>query len=144
GVRSAMSSRKALQLCPDLLFVRPRFDVYRQVSFQIREIFHRYTDLIEPLSLDEAFLDVTVDKQGIGSAIEIARAIKSAIRTELDLTVSAGISVNKFVAKVASDMDKPNGLTFIGPSKIMKFMEGLPVDKFFGVGKVTAKKMHEL
>ncbi len=144
GVRSAMSSRKALQLCPDIIFTRPRFDVYKQVSYQIREIFQRYTDLIEPLSLDEAFLDVTMDKQGIGSAIDIARAIKSAIKEELNLTVSAGVSVNKFIAKIASDMDKPNGLTFIGPSKIVKFMESLPVEKFFGVGKVTAKKMHEL
>ncbi|HAE67250.1 MULTISPECIES: DNA polymerase IV [Sphingobacterium] len=144
GVKSAMSSRKALQLCPHIIFTYPRFDVYRQVSYQIREIFLRYTDLIEPLSLDEAFLDVTVDKQGIGSAIDIAKAIKEAIKEELNLTVSAGVSVNKFVAKIASDMDKPNGLTFIGPSKIVKFMESLPVDKFFGVGKVTAKKMHEL
>ncbi|MDM1292969.1 DNA polymerase IV [Sphingobacterium sp. N143] len=144
GVKSAMSSRMALQLCPQLIFTSPRFDVYRQVSYQIREIFHRYTDLIEPLSLDEAYLDVTVDKLGIGSAIDIAKAIKAAIKDELDLTVSAGVSVNKFVAKIASDMDKPDGLTFIGPSKIVKFMESLPVEKFFGVGKVTAKKMREL
>jgi DNA polymerase IV len=144
GVRSAMSSKKALQLCPDVIFVRPRFDIYKQVSQHIREIFKRYTDLIEPLSLDEAFLDVSRDKQGIGSAIEIAKLIKQAIKDELQLTASAGISVNKFVAKIASDMNKPNGLTFIGPSKIERFMESLPVEKFFGVGKVTAEKMKRM
>jgi DNA polymerase IV len=144
GVRSAMSSKKAVQLCPQLIFVRPRFDVYAAVSRHIREIFGRYTDLIEPLSLDEAYLDVTVDKQHIGSAIEIARHIKKAINDELRLTASAGISVNKFVAKIASDIDKPDGLTFIGPSKIEKFIESLPVEKFFGVGKVTAEKMKSM
>lgn len=144
GVKSAMSSRMALQLCPDLLFTYPRFDVYKQVSNHIRSIFLRYTDIIEPLSLDEAFLDVTEDKLGIGSALDIAREIKEAIREELQLTASAGVSVNKFVAKIASDLQKPDGLTFIGPSKIVKFLEQLPVDKFFGVGKVTAKKMHQL
>ena len=141
GIRSAMSSKKALQLCKNVIFIRPRFEVYKEVSRRIREIFHRYTDLIEPLSLDEAFLDVTEDKQGIGSAIEIAKQIRQAIRDELQLTASAGISVNKFVAKIASDMNKPDGLTFIGPSKIESFMETLPVEKFFGVGKVTAEKM---
>jgi DNA polymerase-4 len=141
GVRSAMPSKKALQLCPGIIFVWPRFDVYRQVSAQIREIFHRYTDIIEPLSLDEAYLDVTTDKQGIGSAIEIAKLIKAAIKEEVGLTASAGISINKFVAKIASDMNKPDGLTFIGPSKIESFVEGLAVEKFFGVGKVTAQKM---
>ena len=144
GVRSAMSSKKALQLCPDIIFVRPRFDVYKGVSQHIREIFRRYTDLIEPLSLDEAFLDVTTDKQGIGSALEIARLIKQAIRDELQLTASAGVSINKFVAKIASDMRKPDGMTFIGPSKIERFMESLPVEKFFGVGKVTAGKMKHM
>lgn len=141
GIRSAMSSRKAQQLCPDVIFVLPRFDVYKAVSQQIRAIFHRFTDLIEPLSLDEAFLDVTTDKQNIGSAIEIARRIRQAIKDELQLTASAGVSVSKFVAKIASDMDKPDGLTFIGPSSILSFMEQLPVEKFFGVGKVTAAKM---
>ncbi|NGM62266.1 DNA polymerase IV [Sphingobacterium sp. SGG-5] len=141
GVRSAMPSRQALQLCPDLLFTRPRFDVYKQVSEQIRAIFHRYTDMIEPLSLDEAFLDVTEDKQGIGSAIDVATAIKKAIWEELHLTASAGVSVNKFVAKIASDYRKPDGLTFIGPSKIVPFLETLPIEKFFGIGKVTAQKM---
>jgi DNA polymerase IV len=141
GIRSAMSSKKAQQLCPQVIFVRPRFDAYKEASKKIREIFHRYTDLIEPLSLDEAFLDVTVDKQNIGSAIEIAKLIKQAIKDELQLTASAGVSINKFVAKIASDMNKPDGFTFIGPSKIEKFMERLPVEKFFGVGKVTAGKM---
>ncbi len=144
GIRSAMPSKKAVQLCPDVIFVRPRFDVYKSVSLHIREIFGRYTDLIEPLSLDEAYLDVSADKQDIGSAIEIARQIKKAINDELQLTASAGISVNKFVAKIASDLKKPDGLTFIGPSKIESFMESLPVEKFFGVGKVTAEKMRRM
>ncbi len=144
GVRSAMSSKNALQLCKEVIFVRPRFDVYKEVSHRIREIFHRYTDLIEPLSLDEAFLDVTHDKQNIGSAIEIAKLIRHAIKTELQLTASAGVSVNKFAAKVASDMNKPDGLTFIGPSRLTSFMETLPVEKFFGVGKVTAEKMKKM
>jgi DNA polymerase-4 len=144
GVRSAMSSKKALQLCPDLIFVYPRFSAYKEVSNRIREIFQRYTDLIEPLSLDEAFLDVTEDKQGIGSAIEIAQLIRKAIQEELNLTASAGISINKFVAKVATDMNKPNGQTFIGPSKVEKFMEKLAVEKFYGVGKVTAEKMKKM
>ncbi len=144
GVHSAMSSKKAAQLCKDLIFVRPRFDVYKNVSMKIREIFHRYTDLIEPLSLDEAYLDVTTDKQNIGSAIEIATRIRQSIKDELQLTASAGVSINKFVAKIASDMNKPDGLTFIGPSKIERFMEKLPVEKFFGVGKVTAEKMKKM
>ncbi|MBS1606570.1 MAG: DNA polymerase IV [Bacteroidetes bacterium] len=144
GIRSAMPSKKALQLCPQVIFIVPRFDVYKLVSGQIREIFSRYTDLIEPLSLDEAFLDVTEDKQGIGSAIDIATAIRSAIRTELHLTASAGISINKFLAKIASDMNKPDGQTFIGPSRAESFMEALPVERFFGVGKVTAEKMRRL
>ena len=141
GIRSAMTSKKAQQLCPHAIFVRPRFDAYKEVSSKIREIFSRYTDLIEPLSLDEAYLDVTEDKLDIGSAITIAEQIKQAINDELNLTASAGISINKFVAKIASDMNKPDGLTFIGPSKLEKFMEDLRVEKFFGVGKVTAEKM---
>lgn len=144
GVRSAMSSKMALQLCPHVIFVYPRFAVYKEVSTHIREIFQRYTDLIEPLSLDEAFLDVTTDKLGIDSAIEIAQQIKKAIQNELNLTASAGVSINKFVAKIASGMNKPNGLTFIGPSRVEKFIENLPVEKFFGVGKVTADKMKKL
>jgi DNA polymerase IV len=129
---------------PKIIFVRPRFDVYKQVSEKIREIFSRYTDLIEPLSLDEAFLDVTTDKQNIGSAIDIAKAIRDAIKNELSLTASAGVSINKFVAKIASDINKPDGLTFIGPSRIEHFMETLTIEKFYGVGKVTAEKMRSL
>lgn len=144
GIRSAMSSKRALQLCPDALFVRPRFDAYKEASRKIREIFGRYTDLIEPLSLDEAYLDVTEDKLNIGSAIEIATQIKQAIKDELQLTASAGVSINKFVAKIASDINKPDGLKFIGPSAIEVFMEKLPVEKFFGVGKVTAQKMKNM
>jgi len=144
GIHSAMSARKAIQLCPHALFVRPRFDAYKSVSVSIREIFSRYTDLIEPLSLDEAFLDVTEDKLNIGSALEIAKLIKDAIRDELNLTASAGVSSNKFIAKIASDMNKPDGLAFIGPSKIRAFMEKLPVEKFFGVGKVTADRMKKM
>jgi DNA polymerase-4 len=141
GIRSAMPSKTAQKLCPDAIFVRPRFAEYKEVSRCIREIFSRYTDLIEPLSLDEAYLDVTEDKLNIGSAIEIAKQIKQAIKDELNLTASAGISINKFVAKIASDINKPDGLTFIGPSSIHAFMEKLPVEKFHGVGKVTAQKM---
>ena len=144
GVHSAMPSKKALQLCSHIIFISPRFAVYKEVSRQVREIFHRYTDLIEPLSLDEAYLDVTNDKQGIGSAIDIAVMIKKAIREELLLTASAGISVNKFVAKIASEMKKPDGLTFIGPSKVESFIESLSIDKFYGVGKVTAEKMKSM
>jgi DNA polymerase IV len=144
GVRSAMSSMKAQQLCPKAIFVFPRFDAYKQVSQNIRNIFRRYTDLIEPLSLDEAYLDVTQDKLGIGSAITIAAEIRQTIKSELQLTASAGVSVNKFIAKIASDMNKPDGLTFIGPSQILTFMEQLPVEKFFGVGKVTARKMKSM
>ncbi|MCW3086564.1 MAG: polymerase [Bacteroidetes bacterium] len=141
GIRSAMPSKKAVQLCPHVIFVYPRFAAYREVSRQIREIFHRYTDIIEPLSLDEAYLDVTHDKLNIGSAIDIAKLIRKQIKEETGLTASAGVSSSKFVAKIASDINKPDGLTFIGPSKIEAFMEKLPVEKFFGVGKVTADKM---
>ncbi|WP_262511259.1 DNA polymerase IV [Mucilaginibacter terrenus] len=144
GVRSAMPSKQALKLCPHAIFVRPRFAVYKEVSEKIREIFCRYTDLIEPLSLDEAYLDVTADKKNIGSAIAIATQIKQAIKDELHLTASAGVSVSKFVAKIASDMQKPDGLTFIGPSSIEAFMEKLPVEKFHGIGKVTADRMTKM
>jgi DNA polymerase-4 len=144
GVRSAMPSKRARDLCPDLIFVRPRFDVYKTVSQQIREIFQRYTDLIEPLSLDEAYLDVTLDKQQIGSAIDIAQLIRKAIKEELNLTASAGVSINKFVAKIASDLNKPDGFAFIGPSSVETFMAKLPVEKFHGVGRVTADKMKKM
>ncbi|PWJ59086.1 DNA polymerase-4 [Dyadobacter jejuensis] len=141
GVRSAMPSAQALKKCPHIIFVKPRFEIYKSVSLQIREIFGRYTDLIEPLSLDEAYLDVTIDKKGIGSAIDIAQEIKKAIKSELGLTASAGVSINKFVAKIASDVNKPDGITFIGPSKVEAFLDQLPIEKFYGVGKVTASKM---
>lgn len=144
GIRSAMPSKTALKLCPHAIFVKPRFAAYKEASQHIREIFNRYTDLIEPLSLDEAYLDVTNDKLNIGSAIEIAKLIKQTIQDELNLTASAGVSVNKFVAKIASDMNKPDGLKFIGPSGIENFMEVLPVEKFYGVGKVTAEKMKKM
>jgi DNA polymerase IV len=144
GIRSAMPSKKALELCPDVIFVRPRFDTYKEASKKIREIFSRHTDLIEPLSLDEAYLDVTHDKQRIGSAIKIAQLIKEAIKSELHLTASAGVSINKFVAKIASDLNKPDGLAFIAPDQVLEFMEKLHVEKFHGVGKVTAEKMKKM
>lgn len=143
GVRSAMPGAEAKRLCPEGIFVPPRFSVYKEASQHIREIFLRYTDLVEPLSLDEAYLDVTQDKLQVGSALEIAAAIKNAIREETQLTASAGVSINKFVAKIASGMQKPDGLTFIAPSKIEAFMEQLPVGDFHGIGRVTAKKMNE-
>ncbi|HEY2350531.1 MAG TPA: DNA polymerase IV [Puia sp.] len=144
GVRSAMPSKTALRLCPVAIFIKPRFAAYKDVSEKIRAIFHRYTDLVEPLSLDEAYLDVTNDKLGVGSAIDIAKQIRHAIREELQLTASAGVSVNKFIAKLASDINKPDGLAFIGPSAVADFMEKLPVEKFYGVGKVTAEKMKSI
>lgn len=144
GVRSAMSSQKAKQLCPHLLFVRPRFDRYKAISQQIREIFYAYTDLVEPLSLDEAFLDVTENKVGNPSATRIASEIRKRIKDELGLNASAGISINKFTAKIASDINKPNGQKTINPEEVVPFLEALPIQKFFGVGKVTAKKMHDI
>lgn len=144
GVRSAMPGREAQRRCPEAIFVPPRFPAYKEASQQVRAIFHRYTDLVEPLSLDEAYLDVSADKLNIGSAIEIAKAIKVEIKKETALTASAGVSINKFVAKVASGMQKPDGLTFIGPSRIEQFMEQLKVEDFFGVGRVTAQKMNAL
>ena len=144
GIRSAMPSKKAWQLCPEAVFLRPRFDVYKEVSQQIRSIFYAYTDLVEPLSLDEAYLDVTADKLSRGSALDIAAEIKARIKEELGITASAGVSVNKFLAKIASDLKKPDGLSFIGPSRVESFISALPVEKFFGVGKVTAAKMKAL
>lgn len=144
GVRSAMPGRTALEKCPHLIVVKPRFSRYKEISLQIRKIFYEYTDLVEPLSLDEAYLDVTENKKGIESANDIAREIRQKIFTETGLTASAGISINKFLAKVASDYNKPNGQKTIHPSQILDFMEELPIEKFFGIGKVTANKMHEL
>lgn len=143
GVRSAMPSVTALRRCPDLLFVKPRFDVYKLVSGQIREVFRRYTDLVEPLSLDEAYLDVTHPKRG-RSDEEIARRIKDEIRAETCLTASAGVSFNKFLAKMASDVDKPDGLYVIRPEDAAAFVARLPIEEFHGVGRATAAKMKEL
>lgn len=140
GVRSAMPSMKAMKLCPKLIFTRNRMDVYKAVSAQIREIFHRYTDLVEPLSLDEAFLDVTENKPGIPLAVEIARRIKREIRQELRLTASAGVSYNKFLAKIASDYRKPDGLFTIHPSRAAEFIARLPIESFWGVGQATAAR----
>jgi len=144
GVRSAMPSVTAARRCPTLIFVPPRFDVYRTVSQQIRQIFSRYSDLVEPLSLDEAYLDVTKDKQRIGSAIRIAQLIRSAIREETGLTASAGVSYNKFLAKVASDQNKPDGIFAIRPHEGMEFVASLPVRRFYGVGPKTAERMGRL
>ncbi|HKK75826.1 MAG TPA: DNA polymerase IV [Saprospiraceae bacterium] len=144
GVRSAMPSVTAKRLCPDLIFVKSRFDVYREVSQQIRAIFHEYTDLVEPLSLDEAYLDVTEPKAGPPSATIIAQQIRRRIEAETGLTASAGISFNKFLAKVASDINKPNGMKTILPAEAAAFLDELPVEKFHGIGKVTAKKMRQM
>ena len=144
GVKSAMPSVTAMRLCPDLIFVPHRFEEYRKVSRHIREIFARHTDLIQPLSLDEAYLDVTHDKQGIGSAVKIAKMIRKAIEEETDLTASAGVSYNKFIAKLASDQNKPDGLCVILPEHGAEFVAGLPVRRFHGVGPRTAEKMAKL
>lgn len=142
GVRSAMSGTLAKQKCPELIFVTPRFERYKEISTKIRAIFFDYTDLVEPLSLDEAYLDVTQNKKKNPSANAIAREIRQRIWDELELRASAGISINKFLAKVASDINKPNGQKTIHPSEVISFLEELPVHKFYGVGKVTAAKMH--
>lgn len=144
GVRSAMSSAKAKRLCPSLIFVRGRMEVYKEVSRQIHEIFHEYTDIIEPISLDEAFLDVTENKPGIELAVDIAKEIKQKIRERLHLVASAGVSYNKFLAKIASDYRKPDGLCTIHPAQALDFIAGLPIESFWGVGPVTAKHMHAL
>lgn len=144
GVRSAMPSVTALRRCPELVFVPPRFDVYRAVSQQIRAIFAQHTALIEPLSLDEAYLDVTEDRNRLGSATAIAEAIRAAILAETGLTASAGVSYNKFIAKLASDQNKPNGICVIPPQHGPSFVAALPVKRFHGVGPVTARKMEAL
>ncbi len=143
GIHSAMPSRTAVQRCPNLIFAKPRFEVYRAISEQIRSIFYRYTDLVEPVALDEAYLDVTSNKLGITSATAIAREIKQAIQRETQLTASAGVSINKFLAKVASGLNKPDGLTLISPDEATAFVEALPIEKFPGIGPVTASKLHE-
>jgi DNA polymerase-4 len=144
GVRSAMPSVTALRRCPDLRFVPPRFDVYREVSRQIHAVFADYTELIEPLSLDEAYLDVTEDRHGLGSARAIAAAIRARIQATTGLTASAGVSYNKFIAKLASDQNKPDGLCVIPPAHGPGFVAALPVKRFHGVGPVTAARMEAL
>jgi DNA polymerase IV len=144
GVRSAMPAVSAKRRCPELIFVKTRFDVYRAVSQQIRGIFLDYTDLVEPLSLDEAYLDVTEDRLGLGSARSIAEDIRRRIREETQLTASAGVSYCKFIAKLASDHRKPDGLCVITPEKGPEFVASLPVARFHGVGPVTARKMEQL
>jgi DNA polymerase-4 len=144
GIHSAMPSKIAASKCSELIFVKARFERYRELSYQIREIFFRYTDLVEPLSLDEAYLDVTENKMGLDTATEIALEIKKAIKAETGLTASAGVSINKFLAKIASDYRKPDGIFIIKPHQVLPFIEQLPIEKFFGVGKKTAEKMHSL
>ena len=142
GVHSALASSIAARRCPHLIFVKPRFERYKEISSQIMEIFQSYTDLVEPLSLDEAYLDVTYNKKELKSAIKIAMLIREEIKEKVGLTASAGISFNKFLAKTASDLDKPDGLSVILPEQAIPFMQQLPIEKFHGIGKVTAKKMN--
>ena len=144
GVRSAISGVLAKKNCPELIFVSPRFDRYKEISKKIHAIFHDYTDLVEPLSLDEAYLDVTHNKKGNPSATLLAKEIRTRILNEVGLTASAGISVNKFVAKIASDYNKPNGQKTVNPDEVLSFLEELPIRKFYGVGKVTTEKMYQL
>lgn len=144
GVRSAMSSVVAKLNCPELIFVHPRFDRYKEISQKIRTIFYDYTNMVEPLSLDEAYLDVTENKKGNPSATLIAEEIRERIFKEVGLTASAGISVNKFIAKVASDYNKPNGQKTVNPEDVIPFLEALDIRKFYGIGKVTAEKMYQL
>ena len=143
GVKSAMSGSLAVKLCPELIFIKPHFDRYTDISKKIRKIFHDYTDLVEPLSLDEAYLDVTKNKKGNPSASLIAEEIRARILNEVGLTASAGISINKFIAKVASDYNKPNGQKTVNPEEVLDFLEQLDIRKFYGVGKVTAEKMYQ-
>lgn len=144
GIHSAMPSKTALRKCPHIIFVKPRFDVYKSISNEIREVFLEYTGLVEPLSLDEAYLDVTENKINMPSATIIAKEIKKKIKSKTKLTASAGVSYNKFLAKIASDYDKPDGLYLITPGKAEKFLEELPVEKFHGIGKKTAERLHKL
>ncbi len=144
GVRSAMSGFMAKKNCHHLIFVKPRFDRYKEISQKIKKIFFEYTDLVEPLSLDEAYLDVTINKMDNPSASLIATEIRKRIFDEIGLRASAGISVNKFVAKIASDINKPNGQKTIPPEEVISFLEELPIEKFYGIGKVTAVKMYNL
>ena len=143
GVKSAMSGRLAIKLCPELIFVNTDFDRYKEISQKVRKIFYDYTDLVEPLSLDEAYLDVTENKKGNPSASILAQEIRIRIFNEIGLTASAGISINKFIAKVASDYNKPNGQKTVNPEEVLQFLEDLDIRKFYGVGKVTAEKMYQ-
>jgi DNA polymerase-4 len=144
GVHSAMSGVLARKKCPHLIFVKPRFDRYKEISNKIKKIFFDYTDLVEPLSLDEAYLDVTLNKQNFPSATLLAKEIRKRIFDEVGLRASAGISINKFIAKVASDINKPNGQKTIPPEEVITFLEELPIEKFYGIGKVTAAKMYNM
>ncbi len=143
GVKSAMAGNLAKKLCPDLIFIRADFERYSEISKKVRKIFFDYTDLVEPLSLDEAYLDVTENKKGNPSASLIAKEIRQRIFDELGLTASAGISINKFIAKVASDYNKPNGQKTVNPEEVLDFLEALDIRKFYGIGKVTAEKMYQ-
>lgn len=144
GVHSAMNSKEALELCPQAIFIPGNYQKYRQVGQQIRDIFKRYTDLVEPMSIDEAYLDVTQNKLGIKSAIKLAKMIQLDIWQEVGLTCSAGVSYNKFLAKLASDYQKPHGLTLVLPEEAEDFLKALPIEKFHGVGKQSVKRLHEL
>lgn len=143
GVKSAMSGSLAIKLCPELIFVKPNFERYNEISKQVKKIFFDYTELVEPLSLDEAYLDVTQNKKGNPSASLIAQDIRNRIYEEVGLTASAGISINKFVAKIASDYNKPNGQKTVNPDEVLSFLEALDIRKFYGIGKVTAEKMYQ-
>ena len=144
GIHSAMPSRSAIAKCPNLIFVKPRFEVYRAVSIQIHDVFKRYTDIVEPVALDEAYLDVTENKRGLPYASNVAQHIRREIFQATNLTASAGISINKFLAKIASGENKPNGMTVILPEDAEAFVESLPIEKFHGIGRVTAAKMKSL
>lgn len=144
GVHSAMSSKEAYERCPQAIFISGNYEKYQAVGQQVREIFHRYTDVVEPMSIDEAYLDVTKNKKGLTSAVKIAKLIQHDIWNELHLTASAGVSYNKFLAKIASDMEKPHGLTVILPDEAIAILSTLPVEQFYGVGKKTVEKLHEM
>lgn len=144
GIHSAMSSKEAYERCPQAIFVSGNYEKYQTVGKQVREIFYRYTDLVEPMSIDEAYLDVTENKLGLSSAVKVAMLIQHDIWNELHLTASAGVSYNKFLAKIASDMEKPHGLTVILPEDAVSVLSSLPVEKFHGVGKKTVERLHEM
>ena len=144
GVHSAMSSKEAYERCPQGIFISGNYEKYQEVGRQVREIFHRYTDLVEPMSIDEAYLDVTENKLGITSAVKIAKLIQYDIWNELHLTASAGVSYNKFLAKIASDMEKPRGLTVILPQDAQEILSKLPIEKFYGVGKKSVPRLHDM